>query len=175
LTVPPARVDGLSQRDVSDGFDAEHVGNLAQDDIDANSGQEAEHHRMGHESEVSPDMGERRHYHDQASEQSKKDQGVTSLLLRDTLQRRPRRQSRRARRRNHHQSGAGRHATGDRSSEAGVKTVDRIDACQHAGCHAVRDAADGTRQASEDVGLKVCPSWPYERQPGRPGCPSSRP
>ena len=56
------------------------------------------------------------------------------------------RQRRRSRRRDHHQSGAGREPANDQSGEAGVKAVDRLDAGQDAGRHAVPDTADRTWQ-----------------------------
>ena len=78
------------------------------------------------------------------------------------------RQRRRARRRDHHQSGAGREPASDQSGEAGLKAVDRLDAGQDAGRHAVPDTADRTWQDREDVGLEVCPAWPHGGQPRRP-------
>jgi hypothetical protein len=41
---------------------------------------------VGDESEIPPDVGERRHDHDQAGEQGKKDQGVGPLFLCDAFQ-----------------------------------------------------------------------------------------
>jgi hypothetical protein len=42
-------------------------------------------------------------------------------------------------------------APGDRSGEAGVKAVERIDAGRNAGRHTVRDAADRTWQTRKEI------------------------
>jgi hypothetical protein len=51
----------------------------------------------------------------------------------------------------HHQLGAGGQATGQRSGEAGIQTVHRVDAHQNGGGHAIRHAADGAWHAGDHV------------------------
>jgi hypothetical protein len=68
-------------------------------------------------------------------------------------------------RRDDHEPAARCQSTGDRTGEAGVQPVHRADAGQHAGRHAVRDAADRSREAGDHVGLQVGASWLYVLQP----------
>ena len=138
-------VQGLGHRQVTRGADPEEVRNLAEDDVHPDAGQEAQHHRVGHEPHEPADSENRAAYEDEAGDDRQQDRRAGTLVGRDRRESRPSGEGGSTRGRDDHQLAAGSEPPGYGTCEAGVETVHGADSREHTSGHAVRDAADRTR------------------------------
>ena len=158
-------VDRLGHRERALGFRAGQVGDLTARDVDRDPGQEPDHHRVRHEPGVPAQPGQPGGHQHRPGHQRQQQQRLRALGLRHAPQRRARRQRRRRRGRDHHPPGARGQPPGDRSREARIQALHRVDADQHRGRHPVRDAADRTRQPGHQVRAQGPPLRPDRAQP----------
>ncbi len=148
-------IDRLGQIDRPFRWCAGEVGQLPEDDVDADAGQETEHHGMRHEAGVAAETKHAGHDHECARHDRQQHECLAALVGRQMFDAGSSRQRGGAGGRDHHQPRARRAASGDRTDEAGVQAVHGVDAGEDARGHAVGDAADRARQPGQGIGLDV--------------------
>ncbi len=139
---------------------------LSEEDVGAQSREESQHHRLGHESHITTETHHPRGEDHEAGDQGQPDHGIGTLIVRRGFNGLTRSQRGRARGGDHHHLGAGRQSASHPADHARVETVDRVHPGQCPIGHAVRNRGDRARHPRKQVAFQVPSPRPHLRRPG---------
>ncbi len=162
-------IDRPDQPGVAGGRRSRQVGELAEDDVHRHAGEEAEHHRVGHEPGVPAQPQHAGDDHEPAGEQGQQGERPGAVGLVDDGHPRSGGERRRTRGRDDHQLRARAEPADQRADRAGVQARHRADAGEDAGGHPIGHVADRVRQAGDEVGAQVRLARRDTAQPTRHG------